>query len=293
MPRARNIKPSFFSNDQLAEIDPLGRLLFIATWCLADREGRLEDRPKKIGAEALPYDECDIDELLDALAKRGFIRRYSVGEIRYIEITNFLKHQNPHCKEKLSAIPAPGEHGAGTVLVPAIPEQAGLIPDSGLPDSGLPDSGLPEPGFKEDVAPVEIDRSLLPVVQAQEPTTAPQLTQVPLHNVFDYWQHVMGCPQAKLTQRRSKAIQDRLREGYTVEQIRRAIDGCKASAWHQGINDRGRVYNDIELICRSGEKVEAFLGMTTHAPARSLTAAGQQTAQNMQRWLDRESVIEA
>ena len=50
MARARNIKPGFFANENLAECDPLARLLFAGLWCLADREGRLEDRPKRIAA---------------------------------------------------------------------------------------------------------------------------------------------------------------------------------------------------------------------------------------------------
>ena len=45
--RARNIKPGFFKNDTLAELDFAGRLLFIGLWGIADRAGRLEDRPKK------------------------------------------------------------------------------------------------------------------------------------------------------------------------------------------------------------------------------------------------------
>ena len=36
MARARNIKPAFFDNDELAENEPLGRLLFIGLWTLAD-----------------------------------------------------------------------------------------------------------------------------------------------------------------------------------------------------------------------------------------------------------------
>ena len=44
--RARNIKPGFFKNDALAELDFAGRLLFIGLWGIADRAGRLEDRPK-------------------------------------------------------------------------------------------------------------------------------------------------------------------------------------------------------------------------------------------------------
>lgn len=154
MARARNLKPSFFTNDVLAEIEPLGRLLFQGLWCLADREGRLEDRPKKIKAELLPYDDCDADSLLAELHDRGFILRYSANGTRYIQVVTFCKHQNPHVKEAQSTIPAPCEHSAGMVQEqdeqvigddpePEIPERAGLIPPSLNP---LPDSPSPMEG---------------------------------------------------------------------------------------------------------------------------------------------------
>lgn len=142
MSRARNIKPGFFKNDRLAECRPLSRLLFAGLWCEADREGRLEDRPKRLKVEYLAYDECDCDELLNELAKAQFILRYQSGENRYISIVNFKKHQNPHIKEAASTIPAPGEHSAITVHVSEISEprpektsasradSPSLIPDS-------------------------------------------------------------------------------------------------------------------------------------------------------------------
>ena len=50
-------------NEELADLDPIARLLFIYLWMLADREGRLEDRPKRIAGRALPYDrEADVDD---------------------------------------------------------------------------------------------------------------------------------------------------------------------------------------------------------------------------------------
>lgn len=107
MARSRNIKPGFFLNDKLAECEPLARLLFAGLWCIADREGRLEDRPKRIKAEVLPYDDCDIDQLLNQLAEHGFIIRYEIAGNRYIQVTNFSKHQNPHYKESESIIPSP------------------------------------------------------------------------------------------------------------------------------------------------------------------------------------------
>lgn len=145
MARSRNIKPGFFANDKLAEVAPLGRLLFAALWTLADRAGRLEDRPKRIKAEALPYDSCDVCALLDDLARLGFIVRYVVDGIGYIQVVNFAKHQQPHIKEVASTIPAPDKHGASTVQAPdkhpTSPSDSGfLIPDSGflIPDTSAP-----------------------------------------------------------------------------------------------------------------------------------------------------------
>lgn len=134
MARARNLKPSFFTNEVLADIHPLGRLLFQGLWCVSDREGRLEDRPRKLKAELLPYDDCDVDSLLNALQTHGFILRYEANNTRYIQVLNFKKHQNPHMKEAESSIPAPEI----TVLAPETPERAGLIPPSLNP---LPDCG--------------------------------------------------------------------------------------------------------------------------------------------------------
>lgn len=117
MARIRSIKPGFFTDDELAEVEPLGRLLFVGLWCLADREGRLEDRPRRIRAEVLPYDDCDIDALLSELDRRGFITRYAAGDQRLIQVTNFARHQAPNVKEPASTIPAPCQHGADTVSV--------------------------------------------------------------------------------------------------------------------------------------------------------------------------------
>ncbi|CAB5212767.1 hypothetical protein UFOVP191_18 [uncultured Caudovirales phage] len=133
MARSRNIKPSFFTNDKLSECAPLARILFVGLWTVADRGGRLEDRPKKIKAEVLPYDDCDCDKLLNELSSYGFIVRYTHGENQYIQVVNFEKHQNPHIKESASTIPAPDLHGANTILAQPLTDSLLLIPDSPIP----------------------------------------------------------------------------------------------------------------------------------------------------------------
>lgn len=137
--RSRNIKPGFFKNDRLAELDPLCRILFAGLWCLADREGRLKDRPARIKAEILPYDhEADCNGMLERLVKAQFIVRYQVGEGCYIQVRKFEKHQSPHKTERASEIPAPDDNDAITVQTPN-PNDTNR-PDSLIPDSLIPDS---------------------------------------------------------------------------------------------------------------------------------------------------------
>lgn len=112
MSRLRTIKPGFFLDDELADCSPLARLLFAGLWTIADREGRLEDRPKRIKAETLPYDSCDVNALLEELRAHKFIVRYVADDTPYIAIPTWSKHQNPHVKEGPSTIPAPCKNSA-------------------------------------------------------------------------------------------------------------------------------------------------------------------------------------
>jgi hypothetical protein len=112
MARTRDLKPGFFTNEDLAQLPPLARLLFQGLWCHADREGRLEDRPARLKVQILPYDDCDADDLLNKLASAGFIRRYQVDFAKFIQVVTFTDHQKPHPKEQVSEIPPPPERRA-------------------------------------------------------------------------------------------------------------------------------------------------------------------------------------
>lgn len=107
MARARNLKPGFFSNESLAECTLAARLCFAGLWTLGDREGRLEDRPKRIKGQLFAYDSFEVEPLLRELHDRGFILRYKFGEQALIQIIKFSKHQNPHHREAPSTLPAP------------------------------------------------------------------------------------------------------------------------------------------------------------------------------------------
>lgn len=153
MARARNIKPSLFKNEILGVEDPLLTILFESLWCLADKRGRLEDRPLRIKAETFPYREgIDINRYLTDLSRLGFILRYKVNDIHIIQIINFEKHQNPHHTEKESELPEYSINSNGCTLTvneqlkneSAPADSLLLIPDSLNTDSLNPHSLIPE-----------------------------------------------------------------------------------------------------------------------------------------------------
>lgn len=139
MARARNIKPALFKNEILGVADPFLTLLFESLWCLADREGRLEDRPLRIKAETFPYREnMDVNVYLTELERLEFICRYVVDGVAVIQVENFLKHQNPHKTEKASELPEKPMKSDGCLLTVKEPLNNGSCPADSLlliPDS--------------------------------------------------------------------------------------------------------------------------------------------------------------
>jgi hypothetical protein len=92
-------------------------------------------------------------------------------------------------------------------------------------------------------------------------------TSTDVQSVFEFWcLNLNKNKSAKLTANRMKCIQARLKDGYTLDNIKRAIVGCSKSPYHQGQNDTGTVYDDLTLICRNGEKLEQFMGITNNKP---------------------------
>lgn len=176
MARARNIKPALFKNELLGVADPFLTLLFQSLWTLADKEGRLEDRPLRIKAETFPYrDGLDVNGYLTELQRLGFIVRYTVGEDALIQVVNFKKHQTPHNTEKPSELP-PVEAGivtGGSLQKTSVnytlsngenvnalpPDSLLLIPDSLIPDSLIPESNQPKSKTLQPALPVAEKKS--------------------------------------------------------------------------------------------------------------------------------------
>lgn len=146
--RARNIKPGFYKNAKLVECSLAARLLAPGLWMLADKSGRLLDRPKQIKMEIFPADTIDVEPLLQELHLNEHIIRYEIEGVKYIQILGFKDHQSPHYSEKDSIIPGYSEKSFSSSK--DIPEQVRRITQPPPPDLLNPDSLTPDCSSNEE-----------------------------------------------------------------------------------------------------------------------------------------------
>jgi hypothetical protein len=104
MARIRTIKPEFFTSEDIVELSPLARLLYIALWCEADKRGRMAWKPRTFKMRYLPSDDCDIAALCSELTSQGVVILYGDG-LAYIP--GFEKHQHVNPRETESDYPDP------------------------------------------------------------------------------------------------------------------------------------------------------------------------------------------
>ena len=112
MARIRTIKPEFFTSEDIVSLSPMARLLYISTWCEADREGRLHWKPRTFKMRYFPADDCDIDALAREVVASGLVKLYGDG---LAIIPTFKRHQHINPRESESVIPPPGLAGIARV----------------------------------------------------------------------------------------------------------------------------------------------------------------------------------
>ena len=103
MARIRTIKPEFFTSEDIVNLTPITRLLYIALWCEADREGRLSWKPKTFKIRYFPADNCDIEKMCETLLDAGLVVQYGA----YGFIPSFHAHQHINPRESASQLPEP------------------------------------------------------------------------------------------------------------------------------------------------------------------------------------------
>lgn len=98
MPRIRTIKPEFFRDEELQDLQgqhttmPI-MLVYAALWGHCDKNGTFEWRPKQLKLDILPFLPFSMDHALELLEGAGFIKKFEAMGKHYGSIPCFLKHQ--------------------------------------------------------------------------------------------------------------------------------------------------------------------------------------------------------
>ena len=127
MARIRTIKPDFFTSEDIVSLSPLARLLYIAIWCEADKEGRMLWKPITFKLRYLPGDNCDVQALCQEIVDRGLVTLYGGG---YAFIPAFAAHQHINPRESESTLPDPAEKQAVPTRKPRVPDASPRVPDA-------------------------------------------------------------------------------------------------------------------------------------------------------------------
>lgn len=128
--RIRTIKPDIGKHEELWDLGQETGLpvyqAFTLLWCYADREGRFVWRPRSLKTDILPYWDGDFSRVLDALATRGFLVKYTCAGVEYGVICSFLKHQVINHREAPSDLPSPD----GNSVIPVVSTRAPRVDDA-------------------------------------------------------------------------------------------------------------------------------------------------------------------
>jgi len=242
MPRDRRLKAEFWTDEKLNRLTAGARLLYLALMNWVDDKGRGKGDVGLLRAYAFVSDETvmmkQVEEWLAAFATLGRIVRYTVRGESYICIPRLLRHQyiqNP----SPSRLPAPPRDLLDALDLDCPDDPGGERLKAELLDDN------PWKGRKGEKSPDAVNERRGQEAQARE--------------VFDEWCRVMKkSNKAVLSPERKKAVIARLEQGFSVEDLKQAVYGCRITPHNMGVNDRGMLYNDLELICRNAANVERF-----------------------------------
>ena len=251
--RIRTIKPEFWQSEDLANVSDKAKLLAIGLLNISDDEGYLKAHPAVIKSQIFPFIEesVNIQGLLIELSNANYLTLLDGDDGKqYVLIDNFTKHQKVNR-------PTPSKI-RGTIEFTEISVSNHAQLTIGKERKG---TGKGKEQGKE-VMPNKFDDDVI--------------------QIFNNWVSVMQKgTSTKLTKERRQKIIARLKDGYTVDQIKQAVLGCSMTPHNMGKNENSKLYNDIELICRSATNLERFASNTqqvTHQPQQFSSV----TQQNIQ-----------
>ena len=131
-----------------------------------------------------------------------------------------------------------------------------------------------------------------PITNNQEPIKKNNYANE-VSEIFDFWKMTFSKNNStKLSKERKAKVIERLKDGYTIEQIKQAIKNCSMNSYNI---ENG--YTDLELICRNVQKFVRYLELATqqqpaqggnYGNATSQQSFGKSSADNYADKLDQQ-----
>lgn len=295
MAKYRKIDPRIWNDAKFGHLSDRGKLLFmfLLTHPHMTSLGAMRANAPGLAAE-LEWSEKAFREAFHEVCSKGMAKHDEKAS--FVWLPNFIRYNPPESPNVLKAWAGAAD------MIPECPMKNDVL--HGVKDlaegmskafsKGLPEAFAKAMPNKE----LELEPEQEPEQEQEEPHTSPpkpddarQLAQADsVRDIFDHWTYRMNKnAQAKLTDKRRKCIQARLRDGYDMDLIKRAIDGCASSPHHMGQNDAGTVYDDLTLICRSGDKLEWFAqNIGAVQPMNSQERVESGNYDRLQNWAERK-----
>lgn len=108
-----------------------------------------------------------------------------------------------------------------------------------------------------------------------------------IREVFEHYRsyHPKSFPKPTSKTKEWGKIRDRLKDGYSVEDLKTAIDGNHSSPFHCGENAEQAKYNSLELIVRDSGKVTQFIELAQARAGPVLTQKTMRTHRAKENYL--------
>lgn len=247
-PRIRTLKPEVWQDENVGDLSHGARLLFIGLITMADDDGRLRELPETIRGHVFPHDGISKPKIERWLREVASAGMIVRYEVDGREYVAFRQWSKHQKVDKGNESELP----APPEFVDCSSNDLRTVDDHSRPTRGRTD----------------------PVLSVPDPVVV----------LFDYWRERCGHPQAMPTRERLAKIRARRAEGYTDEQIRQAIDGAAKAPF---VNEAGKRFDDIELICRNGSKLESFIDRANKAtPSATVTDIDRRRMESAKRLMD-------
>lgn len=283
--RKRQLHPEFWLDKKISRLTVESRLAFLWSLNAADDEGRFRCDAETLSSAVFRYDEMPKDEAASVIAE-------------LVELGRWM----PYVKNGEEYYLIPHWHSWQSINRPTIsklPEPAPQVYDEYEEKFG------PIAKSREDARSVVAGPRSAGLYQSKKlskKTPAKDENDAAVWEVFCHWRDASEEVSLRegrrnqgrkrvLNDKRKRLIKGRIKEGYTVEQLKKAVDGCLCSPWHRGQNPNGVVYDDITLICRDATKVDQFVDMSARYGGGEDEAQDQYLEEVVQQTIERRKRV--